>query len=108
MIIMLICFDTFTSANTKSLNSLKLPPNHLVHNTHVALNNLHDLGRYILVHIIRYRKTMVPVLAEFNGGIYGLKQGVFVDAGDDEVGFVDGFGTFGAGADADGGEGVTD
>lgn len=51
---------------------------------------------------------MVTVTAEFNGGIYGLKQGVFVDAGDNEVGFVDGFGTFGAGADADGGEGVTD
>lgn len=105
---MLICIDTFASANTKSLNSLKLPPNHLVHNTHIALNNLHYLGRYILVHIVRHRNAMVSVTAEFNSSIYGLKQRVFVDAGDNEVGFVDSFGTFGAGADADGGEGVTD
>lgn len=104
---MLICIDTIASANTKRLHSLELSPNHLVHNTHIALNNLDHLGRYVLIYIIRYRKTMMPVLAKFNGGIYGLKQGVFVDAGNDEVGFVDGFGTFGAGADADGGEGVT-
>ena len=44
---------------------------------------------------------MVAIAAEFDCGVNCLEEGFGVDAGDDEVGFVDGFGTLGAGADAD-------
>ena len=47
---------------------------------------------------------MLTVAAKFYGGVYGLEQRLFVDTGNNEVGFVDGFGALGAGADADGGE----
>lgn len=49
---------------------------------------------------------MLTVLAEFYSSIYRLKEALGVDAGNDEVTLVDGFGTFGRGADADGGEGM--
>ena len=48
----------------------------------------------------------MAVLAEPNGGVNGLEQGLFVNAGDDEVAFVYGLGTLRAGADADGREGM--
>ena len=48
---------------------------------------------------------MLTVFAEFYGGIYSLGEALGVDAGNDEVTLVDGFWTFGGGADADGGEG---
>ena len=47
---------------------------------------------------------MLTVFAEFYGGIYCLKEALLVDAGYDEVCFVDGFGTFRTGADTDGRE----
>ena len=51
---------------------------------------------------------MVGVAAEGDGGVNGLEEALFVDAGDDKVGFVEGFGALGGGADADGGEGASD
>ena len=51
---------------------------------------------------------MVPIFTEFHRGIYCLKETLLVDAGNDEVAFVDGFGAFGTGADADGWEGMAD
>ena len=47
---------------------------------------------------------MLTVTAKFNGGVYCLEQRFLVDSGNDEVTLVDGFGAFGAGADADGWE----
>ena len=83
-----------------------LPPHHLVHDPHIALDDLHYLGAYVLVHIVRHRDSMLTVLAELNSSIYCLKEALLIYAGNDEVSLVDGFGTFGGGADADSGEGM--
>lgn len=85
---------------------LSLPPNHLIDYPYVALNDFHHFCGDILVDIVGDGKAVVAVLAEANGGVYGLEQGFLVNAGDDEVAFVDGLGTFRAGADANGGEGM--
>ena len=85
---------------------LLLPPHHFVDDAYVALNDFHYLGRYVLVDIIRYRNTMMSISAEFHSGIYCLKEALGVDTGNDEISLVDGFGTLGGGADADGREGM--
>lgn len=51
---------------------------------------------------------MLAVTAELDGGVNGLEQGLLVDTSNNEVAFVDGFGTLCRGADANGGEGVAD
>ena len=51
---------------------------------------------------------MLTVTAELDCSVNGLEQGLLVDTCNDEVALVDGFGTLGRGADADGGEGVAD
>ena len=51
---------------------------------------------------------MVAGGVHFNRGVDGLKEALFVDAGEDEAGFVQGFRPFGRCPDADGGEGVAD
>ena len=85
---------------------LSLPPNHLIHYPDVALDDFHHFRRDILVYIVGDGEAVVAVLAEANGGVYGLEQGFLVNAGDDEVAFVYGLGTLRAGADADGREGM--
>ena len=50
---------------------------------------------------------MLTVFAELYSSIYCLKEALLVNASNDEVALVDGFGTFGRGTDADGREGVT-
>lgn len=89
-----------------SILNTSLPPNHLIHYPYIALDDFDDFGRDILVDIVGNGEAVVAVLAEPNGGVNGLEQGLFVNAGDDEVAFVYGFGTLRAGADADGGEGM--
>ncbi len=83
------------------LSIVLLPPHHLVHNTHITLNNLHDLRADILIDIIRHRDSVVTVSAELDSSVNCLEEGFGVDAGDDEVGFVDGLRPLGAGAYAD-------
>ena len=51
---------------------------------------------------------MVALFAKFYGGIDGLEEALRVNAGNNEVAFVDGFGPFRTGSDADGREGVAD
>ena len=85
---------------------LLLPPYHLVYNTHIALDDLHYLGAYVLVHIVRHRDSMLTVFAKLYSSINCLKEALLVNAGNDEVSLVDGFGTFGRGTDADGREGM--
>lgn len=87
-----------------NFRELKLPPNHLIHDTHIALNNLHYLCADILINIVRHRDSMLTVFAKLYSSIYSLKETLLVDAGNDEVTLVDGFGTFGRCADADGRE----
>ena len=48
---------------------LLLSPYHLIHNTHIALDNLHHLGAYVLIHIIGHGNAMLTIFAEFYGGI---------------------------------------
>ena len=49
---------------------------------------------------------MLTVLAELYCSINCLKEALLIDASNDEVALVDGFRTFGRGADADGREGM--
>ena len=94
------------NATTTEL-SLKLPPHHFIHDAHITLDDLHYLGAYVFVHIVRHRDSMLTVFAKLYSSIYSLKETLLVNAGNGEVALVDGFGTFGRGADADGWEGVT-
>lgn len=48
----------------------------------------------------------MAVFDELDGDIHALQQAFGVDAAEDEAAFVEGFRTFGAGADADGRERV--
>lgn len=89
-------------------SQLKLTPNHLVDDAHIALHDLYHLGADILVHIVGNGDTMLTVTAEHDGSINGLQQGLLVDTSNDEVTLVDSFGTLGRGADANGGEGMVD
>ena len=86
----------------------ELPPHHLVDDAGVALDNLHNLCRNVLIHVVRDGDAVKAVAIQRHGGVHCLQQGLLVDAGDDEAGFVDGFGALGGGADADGREGVAD
>ena len=36
-------------------------PHHLIYYAGVALDNLHNLSRYVLIYIIRHRQTVFPV-----------------------------------------------
>lgn len=85
---------------------VSLPPNHLIDDAYIALDDFDDFGRDILVDIVGNGKAVISVTTKLNSGVNGLEQGLFVNAGDDEVAFVDGLGTFRASADANGGEGM--
>ena len=87
--------------NSQDFQLYLLPPHHLIDYPHIALDDLDDLSADIFINIIWHRNAVVAVAAEFNCGVNCLEEGFGVDAGDDEVGFVDGFGTLGTGADAD-------
>ena len=50
--------------------------------------------------------AVVVVAVHGDGGVDGLEEALFVDAGKDEACVVEALGAFGAGADADGGEGM--
>ena len=93
--------------NSQDFQSNLLPPNHLIDYPHIALDDLDNLGADIFINIIRHRDTMVAVAAEFDCGIDCLKEGFGVDAGNDEVCFVDSFRALGTGSDADCRERVT-
>ena len=83
---------------------LKLPPHHFVDDAHIALDDLHYLGAYVLINVVRHRDSMLTILAELNSSINCLKKTLLINAGNDEVSLVDGFGTLGGGADANGRE----
>lgn len=87
---------------------LELTPHHLIDDADVALYDLHHLGADILVHIVGDGDAVLTVTAELDGSINSLEQGFLIDTSYDEVALVDGFGTLGRGADANGGKGVAD
>lgn len=78
-----------------------LPPNHLVDNANVGLNDFHDLGGNIFVCVVWDRCAVVLIVDKFYRGVHALEETFFVDSGEDKAGFVEGFGALGAGADAD-------
>ena len=51
---------------------------------------------------------MVTCLVQLYGSVYGLQKGFFVNTSKDEAGLVERLGALGAGADADGREGMAD
>ena len=84
------------------------PPHHLIHYPHIALDYLHDLGADVFIDIVGHGDAVVAIGVHLHGCVNGLKEALLVDAADEEAAFVEGFGAFGAGADADCGEGVAD
>ena len=63
-------------------------PDHLIHYARVALYDFDHLGGDILVHIVGHGDTMIASGIHGDGGVYGLQQGVLVDACDEEAGLV--------------------
>ena len=87
---------------------LGLSPHHLVDNSGVALDDLHDLSRDVFFDVVGHGDAVVAVGVHRDGGVDSLQEGLFVDAGDEEAGLVKRFGAFRAGADADCRERVAD
>ena len=85
---------------------LKLTPDHFVDDADVGLDDFHYFGTYVFVYVVGDGDSVLTVTAEFYSGVNCLEERLFVDAGDDEVAFVDGFGALCAGANADGWEWV--
>lgn len=81
---------------------LILSPGHLVDNTHIGLNDLHNLGADIDIGIIRYGNAVIFVVHHFDSQFYGLKKAGGVYAGEDKTSLVQCLRTLGRGADTDG------
>ena len=62
-----------------------LPPDHLVHNPRVALDDLHHLSAHVLIHVIRHGDAMVAILVHLHGAVNGLKEAIGVDTCDEET-----------------------
>lgn len=54
--------------------TVSFSPHHFIHNTNIALYDLHDFGADILVHIVGDGDAMLTVTAELDGGVNGLEQ----------------------------------
>lgn len=87
---------------------LELPPDHLVDYANVGLDDADDLGGDVFVHVVGYGNAGEAVTDEGDGDVNALQEAYRVDAGEDEAALVEGFGTLGGCADADGGERVSD
>ena len=82
---------------------LKLfPPDHLVHNSHITLDDADDLGGDVLIDIIGHGDAGLGIANQFHGHIDTLQKALGVDAAEHEAAFVKCLGTLGAGADAHG------
>ena len=86
--------------STPTYTILVFPPNHLVHNPRIGLNDLDDFGGDVFVDVVGDRDAMVACCVHGDGGVNSLKQGARVDAGNKETGFVQGLGTLCRCADA--------
>ena len=58
----------------------KLPPDHFVHDTHVALDDADDFGADVLVHVVGDGDAGETVADEGDGDVHALKQTLRVDA----------------------------
>ena len=80
---------------------LTFSPNHLVHNAHIALDDLHDLVGDIRIRVVRHRDraAVLFILYHFYCCINRLKKAFGIDAGQDKAGLVKGFGALRGSAD---------
>ena len=101
---MILVFRFFYNSPPLKNYFLKLTPYHLIDDAYIALDDLHYLGAYVLVHIVRHRDSMLTILTKLDSGIHCLKETLLIDASNDEDCLVDGFRTLGGGADANGRE----
>ena len=85
---------------------LEFAPDHFVDDADVGLDDFHYFGAYVFVYVVGDGDSVLTVAAEFYGSVNCLEERLFVDAGDDEVAFIDGFRALCGGANADGGEWV--
>ena len=90
------------------IKPLELSPHQLIHDADIGLDNPNNLSGDVLVNIIWYRNSREAIADKGDGGVDGLEEAECVYAAEDEAAFIEGFGTFGAGADADGWERVAD
>ena len=85
---------------------LELAPDHLVDDAGVGLNNADDFGGDVLIDVVGDGDAREAVADEGDGDVHALQEAFGVDAGEDEAALVEGLGALGAGADADGREGM--
>lgn len=74
-----------------TLLPLPFSPDHLIHHTSVALDNLHNLSRYVLIYIIRHRQSVIAIKVHLHRCIYSLQQAFFVNACEHKAAFVQRF-----------------
>ena len=79
---------------------LPFSPDHLIHHTSVALDNLHNLSRYVLIYIIRHRLSVIAINVHLHCCVYSLQQAFFVNACEHKAAFVQRFRALRRGADA--------
>ena len=53
---------------------LEFPPNHLIDDSDVTLDYLHDLCGDVLIDVVWNRKAILTIFAEFYGGVHGLEK----------------------------------
>ena len=83
---------------------LEFAPDHFVDDADVALDDFYYFGAYVFVNVVGDGDSVLAVAAEFYSSVNCLEERLFVDAGDDEVAFVDGLRALGRCAYADCGE----
>ena len=83
-------------------------PNHFVHDADVGLDYADYFRGDVFIDIIGNGDAWAVVLYQFDCNVNALQEALGVDAAQDETTFVEGFGTFSAGADADSREGMAD
>ena len=97
-----------TTCTTADLVFLKFAPDHFVDDADVGLDDFYYFGAYVFVYVVGDGDSVLAVAAEFYSSVNCLEERLFVDAGDDEVAFVDGLRALGGGTNADGREWVAD
>ena len=86
------------------ITNILLSPNHIVHNSCVALYEFDYYRTYIRNIVCRHLGTVVGIVDHADGKIDSLDKAMTVDAGEDKNAFVQRFRTFGRSAYADGGK----
>ena len=84
------------------------PPNHLIHDARIALDDLHDLVADVLIHIVRHGDAIVAVLDHLHCRVHCLQQTMLVDARQHKAALVQRLGTLRGRADAHRGEWLAD